>query len=202
MLEGLRLIAKHPYLMGVLVVSTVYEIVCTIFDFLMSTAAHETLGTGHGLTQFMGMYGLAVNGVSFLFALIGTSFLIRRFGLSICLMLYPAMVALLVVGVMTIPGLWMFFAAEVCMKALSYALNNPCKEMMYLPTSKDVKFKAKGWIDVQGGRSAKGLGATVFAAVPAFASWISLAVIACWMPVAYWVGNKNKQLVEEQTIIK
>jgi AAA family ATP:ADP antiporter len=201
-LEGLRLIAKHPYLMGVLVVSTVYEVVCTIFDFLMSTAAHDTLGTGHALTQFMGVYGLAVNGISFLFALIGTSFLMRRFGLSICLMLYPALVALLVLGVMTIPGLWMFFVAEVCMKAFSYALNNPCKEMMYLPTSKDVKFKAKGWIDVQGARTAKGLGSGIFAIVPAFASIISLGVIALWMPIAYWVGNKNKVLVDNDLIIK
>jgi len=200
--EGLRLILAHPYLMGVLVVSTVYEVVCTIFDFLMNTAAHETLGTGHALTQFMGVYGLAVNGISFVFALLGTSFLIRRFGLSVCLVLYPLLVALLVVGVMTLPGLWMFFLAEVCMKAFSYALNNPCKEMMYLPTSKDVKFKAKGWIDVQGGRSAKGLGATIFAAVPGLAGFISLAVIAFWIPVAYWVGNKNRMLVEDNKIIE
>lgn len=38
------------------------------------------------------------------------------------------------------------------LKALSYSLNNPCKEMLYNPTSTDVKFKAKSWIDIFGQR--------------------------------------------------
>ncbi len=40
----------------------------------------------------------------------------------------------------------------MCLKALSYSLNNPCKEMLYNPTSTDVKFKAKSWIDIFGQR--------------------------------------------------
>jgi len=44
--------------------------------------------------------------------------------------------------------------------SLSYALNNPAKEIMYIPTSRDAKFKSKGWIDVFGARSAKAAGST------------------------------------------
>jgi hypothetical protein len=46
------------------------------------------------------------------------------------------------------------FGAMMFLKALSYSLNNPCKEMLYNPTSTDVKFKAKSWIDIFGQRGA------------------------------------------------
>lgn len=47
------------------------------------------------------------------------------------------------------------------LQGLTYALNEPCKEMLYLPTSDAIKFKAKGWIDVFGSRVAKGVGSFV-----------------------------------------
>ena len=49
----------------------------------------------------------------------------------------------------------------VTLKGLSYALNNPCKEVMYIPTSKDAKFKTKSFIDMFGSRSAKMSGAQI-----------------------------------------
>ncbi|HNC32356.1 MAG TPA: Npt1/Npt2 family nucleotide transporter, partial [Cyclobacteriaceae bacterium] len=114
------------------------------------------------------------------------------------------MVACLVGAVWINPILWTFFAAQVIMKGMSYALNNPCKEIMYIPTSKDVKFKAKSWIDVQGSRSAKALGAGLVAASPliAFSSIISLCIIGLWVPIAFFVGRTNSKLVQENRIIE
>ncbi len=57
--------------------------------------------------------------------------------------------------------LWATFAAMVVIKGVGYAVNNPTKEMMYIPTSKDAKFKSKGWIDTFGSRFAKAGGAQV-----------------------------------------
>jgi AAA family ATP:ADP antiporter len=203
-LEGLKLIASRPYLMGVLVVSTVYEIISTVFDILQTTSAKATFGSTEKVAEFLGMYGLATNTLSFLFALIGTSYFIRRLGLTACLVTYPLMVACLVGAVWIHPVLWTFFAAQVIMKGMSYALNNPCKEIMYIPTSKDVKFKAKSWIDVQGSRSAKALGAGIVALSPliAFSSVISLGIIGLWIPVALFVGRTNSTLVRDGNIIE
>lgn len=44
------------------------------------------------------------------------------------------------------------FGSMMFLKALSYSLNNPCKEMLYNPTSTAVKFKSKSWIDIFGQR--------------------------------------------------
>jgi AAA family ATP:ADP antiporter len=160
------------------------------------------------VTEFLGTYGIATNGLSFVFALVGSSFFIRRFGLTTCLVLYPLMIAGLCGYVWAFPTLWAFFVAQVATKALSYALNNPCKEIMYIPTSKDVKFKAKSWVDSFGSRSAKCVGASIAAFFPAmadlaaFAPVISLGVIGFWIPVALFVGRSNNKLVKENKIIE
>jgi hypothetical protein len=54
----------------------------------------------------------------------------------------------------------MVFLMMLVLKGLSYSLNNPCKEILYQPTSQNIKFKAKSWIDVFGARGSKALGTT------------------------------------------
>ena len=46
-------------------------------------------------------------------------------------------------------------------KALGYSLNGPSREMLYVRTSEDIKFKAKSWIDMFGTRGAKATGSIV-----------------------------------------
>jgi len=49
----------------------------------------------------------------------------------------------------------------IMLKANSYALNNPTKEILYQPTSSSVRYKAKSWIDIFGARGSKALGSLV-----------------------------------------
>lgn len=53
------------------------------------------------------------------------------------------------------------FAVMMVMKGMSYALNNPTKEILYQMTSTNIKFKCKSWIDTFGQRSSKALGSIV-----------------------------------------
>jgi AAA family ATP:ADP antiporter len=94
-------------------------------------------------------------------------------------------------------------------KGLGYAINNPTKEIMYIPTSKDVKFKSKGWIDMFGSRSAKGAGSTVtntfkhnIADLMVYGTFISLGLTAIWILAALFVGTKNRQLIRDNKIIE
>ena len=60
--------------------------------------------------------------------------------------------------------MWTLFMVMIIIKGLSYALNNPTKEVIYIPTTKDIRFKAKGWIESFGGRTAKAGGSVINAA--------------------------------------
>jgi len=81
--------------------------------------------------------------------------------------------------------------------------------MMYVPTSREVKFKSKGWIDMFGSRFAKAEG-SVFnnflkgsSSLLMYAgSLISLGFIGLWVLVAIFVSGKFKKLVHSGEIIE
>jgi AAA family ATP:ADP antiporter len=207
-IEGLRLLLSKPYLLGILGVATLYEIIGTVLDYQMKFVADETYGSAEKVAQFLGFFGQSANVLSLIFALVGTSFFIRRFGLTFCLVAFPITIGLVVTYVFFASSLWALFGAMVAIKGLSYALNNPCKEIMYIPTSKDVKFKAKGWIDVFGGRSAKAAGSGVNAFFTTmtdllfYGSIISLGIVGVWILIAFYVGRTNEKLTQDGTIIQ
>ncbi len=219
--EGLRLLVKNPYIAGLLVVTTMYEVVNTIVEFQMGMCANEVYPVaadgGAGFAWFKAWNGVAIGFLSLSFALVGTSFLMRKFGLKFCLVSFPSLMGIVIAllfglyigGASTYLLMWAFFGAVVIFKGLSYTLNNPAKEVMYIPTSKDVKFKSKSWIDGFGGRSAKGLGAVTtgslggnFSLLVIFGTVISLGIIAFWVFVAAYVGNKFNELQRDNKIIE
>ncbi|KAL7488135.1 hypothetical protein ACHAW6_013732 [Cyclotella cf. meneghiniana] len=112
-------------------------------------------------TTFMGLFGQATNMLSFLLSFFGTSAVIRYLGLRTTLLLFPSICLLVIITVRLYPTLDVVFAAMMILKANSYALNNPTKEMLYQPTSSNVKYKAKSWIDIFGARGSKALGSVV-----------------------------------------
>ena len=203
--------------MGVFVVVTFYEIMSTIVEYQMGWLA-SGMYTPEQFTVFKGYQGLGINFVALFFALVGTSFFMRKFGLKFCLMAFPITIAIvmiigvfakMVVGLGDFPLMWLLLGSTVAIKGLNYALNKPTSEVMYIPTSKDVKFKAKGWIDIFGNRSTKGMGSTVsksfgstFSNLLIYGTFISLGIIGLWLIVARFVGTKFNKLQDEDTIIE
>jgi AAA family ATP:ADP antiporter len=184
-LEGLRLFRDHNYVKGIFAITALFEVLVTIVDFTMKILAKEyfsklhscevsmscwNVETGdHGMsedataafTTFMGLFGQATNTLSFLLSLFGTSAVIRYLGLRLTLLLFPALCLAVIIFVRLHPTLYVVFGAMMLLKASSYALNNPTKEILYQPTSSAVKYKAKSWIDIFGVRGSKALGSLV-----------------------------------------
>jgi len=208
--EGLRLLIKTPYLMGIFVITTGYEIIGTMLEFQMNILGHEVYPTKEAFAGFYARYGLFANGLALLFALMGTSFFLRKYGLRICLLLFPIATAFVITGTRLFPILPVVFIAMIILKGLSYSLNNPAKEILYIPTSRDVKFKAKGWIDIFGARSVKasGSGINAFFSKLAPVEMITLAtpilffIVFAWITIARFVGNKHHKLIKYKKIIE
>ena len=201
MMEGLRLVATRPYLSSILWIVLSYELVGTFLDYQMNSMAKHQLGSLEEVTRFLGIYGLAANTISFIFALTGTTFLVRRLGLSVCLVIYPMLLGLLVVMAASFPTLWVFFAAQIALKGAAYGFNKPCLELLYVPTTDTIQFKAKSWIDTAGSRGGKSLGSLMNANYPA--AWLvwagaatCLAFLAVWAPIARRLGKSHSALLE------
>lgn len=215
--EGLRIILTRPYVVGIFVVATFYEIISTIVEYQMGWIASGVY-TGREFTMFKGIQGLGINLLALFFAIIGTSFFMRKFGLKFCLIAFPTMIGAVVLtdffcgyvlGVSNHYMMWILLASSVAIKGFNYALNKPTSEVMYIPTSKDVKFKSKGWIDVFGNRSTKGAGSTIskslgfsFPVLLMYGTIISLGIIGVWIIIAAFVGNRFNKLQQTGEIVK
>lgn len=184
-LEGLQLFAKHNYIKGIFAISCLFMVEVTIVDYTMKVLARDyfaelhpcesemtcyNIATGkHGMsiaateafTTFMGIFGQATNSLSLFLSLFGTSAVIRYFGLRLTLLLFPSLCLAVIIFVRITPTLYVVFAAMMMLKACSYALNNPTKEILYQPTNPAVRYKAKSWIDIFGARGSKALGSVV-----------------------------------------
>eukprot|EP00668_Euglena_longa_P003477 GGOE01004070.1.p1 GENE.GGOE01004070.1~~GGOE01004070.1.p1 ORF type:complete len:500 (+),score=137.10 GGOE01004070.1:50-1501(+) len=201
--EGVRLLLKHPYLMGIFGIATFCEIIVTILDYQMKYQLDSAFSNPADISYFMASFGQWTNGVTLAFSFVGTGFFLNRYGLTFCLTAFPVLVAgvVLVTSTVSATSLSVLFYAMVIIKGLSYALNVPCKELLYIPTSPDVKFKTKSWIDMFGARAAKSLASVINAQLrtpQAFAllsAPINLAIACVWLVVAHRTGHANRLLV-------
>ncbi len=217
--SGLKLLITKPYLLGILGIVAIYEIVTTIIDYQMKmqALALPKYSTTESLTSFMGMFGMTTNSLALLMALFGTGYFISKLGLRKSLLIFPSCLGIAIAilcifvsfcGISGTATLWLTFGIVVIAKGLSYSLNNPAKEILYIPTSKDAKFKTKGWIDMFGSRGAKAAGSTFTnylkhspTMLLYFGTLLSMGLIGIWIFIAIFVGQKFHKLTKENTII-
>ncbi|MEN9406197.1 MAG: translocase [Bacillota bacterium] len=218
--SGVILILKNPYVLGVTLISTLYEIVSQVVDYQMHSVASGIYPSEQAMNSFESKFGMAVNSVLFFSSLLGIPQLFKKLNTRVLLMLYPlittGVIATLIlynlgIDISTtapVAVLIVTATALALLKGVGYSLNNPVKEILWLPTSKNIKFKSKGWIDAFGARMAKMGGGSINAAAakikaPAtFGYYISLGFIGVWLLAAAYTGAKNMRLIKKNQIIQ
>ena len=227
LLGGLYLIFRYEYLKLVLAVSVLYEIALTCMHYELNLIGLDRFGVGvsiqdesalsnpsskhEGITyiQFMGWYGQTVNVLSLFLSFYAFPRLIKHYGLSTTIRIFPTF--LLVVTICTfvifphnLPLL--FIALSLC-KALTFSVHDPSEEVLYMPTSDTVKFKAKFWIDVVGQRVAKAVGSAInnyagsIEGIVKYGSLPSIvASIALWL-ACYQVGVLFDGLIKRGDVV-
>ncbi len=207
--EGLRLLLVKPYLMGIFIIASFGTIIATIFELRLVYLAKESYVSIEKVTEFLGLYGQSINFSTLIIALFGTHFIIKKFGLMISLLIYPIVIFIILFsGILYSSSLWTLFIAMIVIKCLGYAFNNPIKEIMYIPTSTDIKFKSKGWIDAIGDQVAKGFGGGIgllylgSMTISLFGFLLPFVIIFIWIIAAIFVGKTNNKLIQTGDIIK
>ena len=231
--EGLMLIVRHKYILKLAGVSCLYEIVVTVLDYQfkilganhssthglhgsssisVATAAggliDQTIGDGDRFASLLGQFGQLTNIVSFFVSFFGFSFLVHRIGVKHSLLVFPAVLFLAVVITNLVPSLWVLFTMVSIIKALSFSLNEPVKELLYIPTSQPIKFKAKAWIDVFGCRLAKAAGSFITHIAHGNSNKLrAISEIPCLLIslfillLAWQIGTEFQYLTKENIII-
>ncbi len=203
-LEGAKLVFKSRYLLAIAGIVGLYEIISTVADFqFTATIAHYLDGAAIG-RQFSLIYTIT-NWVSMFVQLFLTSFIMTRFGLTAALMILPAAVAMGSGAFMVFPILWTGSFLNTADNGFSYSINQSAKETLYVPTTRDEKYKAKAFIDMFVQRFAKaiavGLSLVITLIFTDFSTirWLSaftLIVMVVWIYAVRYAGRRFKEIEE------
>lgn len=215
-LEGLKLLLKNKYLLGIFAANFIYEVVVTIFDFNFKISAASEY-SGVSLTNYLSLYASSVNTVSLACLLLGISNVTRFLGVGVALAAMPIIVGIALVGFLSLDSLTFLFGLMVGSKAINYALNGPALKQLYIPTTPDVKFKAQAWIETFGSRTSKQAGSLFnmslaplqngLGAIAGRAQYLLLSgslcfpLLALWFIVAIYLGKSFKKAIKDKSVI-
>ena len=196
-LEGARLALRSPYLLSVVAIVGLYEMVSTIMDFQFSSAVGEYLD-GALIRQQISRVFAFMNVIAFTIQVFVTRFVMTRYGMGVALLFLPVASLCGSVGFLVAPALLIGSLLPTADNAFSYSINQSAKEALYVPTTRDEKYKAKAFIDMFVQRFAKaiavGLSLAITTLFAGFGSvrWLSLVtavILVLWILAARYAGR-------------
>ncbi len=212
MLSGLWVILRYPYVFGIFLMLFFWDIVNSTYNYMrlgvVREAAKSVAGMGADLFSqvfFMHLIGLVI-------VLVGTKTLVSFIGMRRSLVMIPLAIGSVIFTYLLSGGVLPIWIAFVIMRAFNYAFAYPLREGLYIPTTKDTKFKAKSWIDSFGSKIAKATGSTyIILSQDIIASGLigafSLSVVFYGIIITFWVvvagllGKKYERVVANNEVI-
>ncbi len=211
--EGLKLMFSQPYLLGIFVVVAGFEVVTTLLDLQFKILIAQSTTSAGAYAAYAGEFGTMVGIIGLASLLLGIGNIGRKIGLKLSLALVPLLMIVITLFMFVSPVLSVAFWAVVVAKGINYALGQPSKEQLFIPTTKDAKYKSKAWVDMFGSRGSKATGSVlkgtsnaVGKAFGATASSVFLsgsAIVLCigWFFVTLFLGKKHKQAIERNEVV-
>lgn len=150
---GLQLLVRHRYVGLLAGLSLVLTFVNSNGEYLlgrMLRLSFESLPPAQQLGYFAIFYGdfyFYVNLLSLLVQALLVSRIVRFAGLGRSVMALPMIAMVGATAVAFVPMLALMRAAKTMENAVDYSLNNTARNMLWLPTTTDMKYKAKYLVD-------------------------------------------------------
>ena len=209
--SGFALILHDRYLLLIAVLLWVLNFVNTNGEYILGRvvsgeAVQMAGGSDEVLKQFIGSfyadYFIWVSVVTALIQFFLVSRIMTRFGVRVALYVLPV-VAMGAYGIVAfIPVLALIRAAKIGENSLDYSLNNTARQALFLPTSREAKYKAKAAIDTlfvrAGDLSSAGLvfiGTRLALPTRDFAI-VNMALIVVWLMIVTGAGRRYRLLTE------
>lgn len=204
---GFELIRKDRYLMLIALLTVLLNVVNTSGEYLFGRyvveQSHVMFGTGADTAaareRFVGetysrLFG-TVNLVGFLLQMFVVSRVFKFLGVGRALFIHPLVALCGYLMMMRAPSVQLMALLKVADNSIDYSLGNTTKQALWLPTSREAKYKAKQAVDSFFQRSGDviqaGLvfvGERLLLTVPAFAA-INLVLVGGWLAVVAMINR-------------
>jgi ATP:ADP antiporter, AAA family len=202
--DGLRYLISDPYVRNMATLLACTTFVGALLSLQYNDVLEQALAGKEEKTAFFGQLFAMVNLLAIAVQIFVTTPLHRRHGPIPGLYVLP-LVALCGVSLLVFkPVLTGIQVVWVLGLGLLYSLNQSSKELLYIPTSDDVKYGAKGYIDVFVFRLGDGtaallmilLSGTLETGSVSVAS-LALSVIVVWLFMVNRMGKRYRQAVSQ-----
>lgn len=207
--DGLFIMIKNSYVFGIFLLVMFYETIIVIFDYIVMLQADKAHPTIAEMTSLYALYYFMMNVIGLIISLFGTTPILRILGVRLSLLIFPVICLSLLVFTSFFPSHWVLFATLVGLRAFNYALNHPTREVLYIPTTKAIKFKAKTWTDAFGSRISKTFG-SIFNKVMQNADYstallssigLSISLSGLWIIIVYFLGKTLQDAITHNRVI-
>jgi AAA family ATP:ADP antiporter len=210
---GFAIVLRHRYLLLIAAFHLVFSFVNTngeyMFGKLVKAAAELQVQSGElgpeQLRSFIdaryNTFFTWTNTLSFVLQFVVVSRLIKRAGFGPAFLILPFISLIDGLAVAAFPVMGVLFVGKIAENSTDYSLNNTLRQMLWLPTTRDMKYKAKQAVDtffvrmgdvasgawVVVGASMLGLGVRGFALTNA-------ALVAVWLWLSWAIIASHRQL--------
>ena len=202
---GFELVMKDPYLRWIAVLIILLNVVNTTGEFLLGSLVRDSslalpeASRDEFIASFYGSFFGWVNLTGFLMQLFLASRAMRVFGVRGSLFLMPILALVNYSVIAVVPILAVVRIGKILENGTDYSIQNTIRQALFLPTSREAKYKAKSAIDTfctrLGDVTAAGV-ATVGTAVGmgiAGFGWINVALTICWLFVAQQIAREHRR---------
>jgi AAA family ATP:ADP antiporter len=213
--EGaMKVVFQNKYLLMIALLILVSNFVNTTGEYVLGRGVQEAaaeLAAAPGAAAdadkvfigsfYAGFYTI-VGFVGLLLQLLVVSRILKYFGVRVAIMALPIIALGTYVSIALFPILLVIRWGKTAENATDYSLNNTVRHILFLPTTREEKYKAKVAIDSFFVRAGDVLSAgLVFVGVTWLAFSIShfavicLVLVAVWLVLAFLIGIEHKKLV-------
>jgi AAA family ATP:ADP antiporter len=204
------LVFRHKYLILIAAFSLVFTLVNTNGEYMLgrivSDHAHAFAGGDRKAAQdfttaFYGDFFLYVNVAVLVLQTFVVSRLVKFGGLKLAFFVLPTIALLDAIGIAASPVLAMVRVGKIAENASDYSINNTTRNMLWLPTTTEMKYKAKQAVDTFFVRSGD-VGSAVLVSIGAGAlGWsvrafaiVNLALVVVWLLLARSIIAENTRM--------
>ncbi|MBN1221820.1 MAG: MFS transporter [Candidatus Aminicenantes bacterium] len=162
--ESFDIVRKSRYLLLLSSIMGVSVITTTLVDFQFNSVVESAFFLKDSRTAFLGAFFTGLLIFSYLLHILLTNRILKNFGFKTALMIAPIFLLFCSFSVFFLQGVFLIYWAAFLKggdKSLAHSLNQSVRELLYIPISSEIKFKAKVFIDMFINKFAKGIAAVL-----------------------------------------
>ncbi|MEN6604263.1 MAG: Npt1/Npt2 family nucleotide transporter [Bryobacteraceae bacterium] len=205
---GFRLVFTTRYLFLIAILILVLNLVNTtgqnMMNFLANAQAQSMAGTSR--LEFFGRFAGSFNTMQNLMTMILQLFIVSRifryFGVRAALFVLPAIALGGYALALALPVFGLVRAVKVLENSTDYSIQNTARQALFLPTSREAKYKAKNAIDTFFTRAGDALAGALF--IAGTQPWLGLQVrhfaalnvlfVLAWIGLVVAIGREHKRM--------